>query len=111
MPTAIAPIQSKATERAGAGIRSVRLTPQGHLHVRADVAGEALVDRMRAQFARGAGHGLLALALDAATATLPSDLAFWRDFSGQLVTAICARPELGEATTAPPAALGNIRRD
>jgi superfamily II DNA or RNA helicase len=105
MPTAIDPIQPKATERTSADVRSVRLTPQGHLYFAADAAGKAMAERVGPAFARGAGHGLLALALDEVTAAMPFDLAFWREFAGQFVTAVCARPELGEATTAPTAAI------
>ncbi|WP_395661736.1 DEAD/DEAH box helicase [Aestuariivirga sp.] len=49
-------------------------------------------------FIRGHGHGLLALALDATAAALPFDLAFWRDFGSQFMTALCARPERGDVS-------------
>lgn len=77
----------------------IRITPQGRLQFTADDEGSAVAQRVRPAFARGPGHGLLALALDEVSAALPLDLAFWREFSSQFVTELCARPALGHAAS------------
>jgi hypothetical protein len=45
------------------------------------------------------------LGADEIATALPTVLAYWRDFSGRYVTALCALPELGEGTAKPPVPL------
>lgn len=63
------------------------------------------VGKIERAFIRGHGHGLLTLALDATADALPLDLAFWRDFGSEFMTALCARPEHGETSVPTLAAL------
>jgi hypothetical protein len=73
------------------------LTPHGRLLLAPDHGAwpldPALTDRLQKAFARGSGHGLLALGLDEAGTTLPPVLAWWREFAAQYIAAVCARPE------------------
>jgi len=83
------------------------LTPHGHLVlVRCDDAPEvdrSLAERVARAFARGTGHGLLRLGAAEVGQVLPAVFAYWRDFGGRWVTALCTRPD-GEAnrTEIPP---------
>ena len=61
-----------------------------------------LAKRLEQVFARGAGHGLLALAADELGTVLPPGLSYWRDFGAYYVTALCTMAELAESTTKPP---------
>ena len=73
-----------------------------------------LQQRMESAFDRSAGDGLIELGLREVGTALPPDWAFWRDFAGRYVTALCtsgeadtvAVPAVEEletlATTAPP---------
>ena len=68
------------------------LTPHGALRLDAGEGGgldEALGRRIEAAFARGAGRGLLHLALGEAGAALPPDLAYWRGLALRFVAARC----------------------
>ena len=56
----------------------------------------ALPSRVRDGFALGFGQGLIQLGLFEQHATLPSDLAFWRDFSCLYFSRLCALPGLAE---------------
>ena len=61
--------------------------------------------RLEQAFARGGGHGLLALGADEVGTSLPPpSLAYWREFGTRYVTALCALPGLGEAATKPAVA-------
>ena len=57
---------------------------------------------LEAAFARGPGHGLLALGADHPGVALPPDLAYWRDFAGRYVAALCALPGITEISEKPP---------
>ena len=65
------------------------LAPEG------DAAG-----RLRDAFARGTGDGLLQLGAGEVGTPLPPTFAYWRDFSGRFVTALCAQPDAGEPLAA-----------
>ena len=85
------------------------LTPHGVLTLRRDADAPALeptqAARLEQAFGRGPGHGLLALGADEVATALPTVLAYWRDFGGRYVAALCALPELGEGTAKPPVPL------
>ena len=79
---------------------TLTLTPHGRL-VFAAPGGAPEMDAPRARilaraFARGAGHGLLRLGAAEVGRALPPDLAYWREFAGRYVTAVCLRPDAGE---------------
>jgi len=73
------------------------LTPHGQLGlVTSDDAIELdsdLSDRIRRAFDRGAGHGLLRLGAGEIGRALPLVFAYWREFGGRLITAVCTRPD------------------
>ena len=77
---------------------ALALTPARALVLReaADAAelDAALAGRIRAAWARGAGHGLLHLGAAEAETPLPAELAFWRDLGRLFVTRLCAQPDL-----------------
>ena len=52
-----------------------------------------LLDRIESAFQRGVGHGLLELGLREVGTVLPPDFAYWRDFVGHYVTALCTSAE------------------
>jgi superfamily II DNA or RNA helicase len=52
--------------------------------------------RLEQAFARGSGHGLLALGVDEVGTTLSPTLSFWRKFGARYVTALCSLPGIGE---------------
>jgi len=52
-------------------------------------------------FERGTGHGLLCLGADEVGTSLPAALAYWREFGVRYVTALCALPDVSEASTKP----------
>jgi non-specific serine/threonine protein kinase len=76
------------------------LTPQGRLLLAvSDDAPEldpALGLRMQQAFDRGAGHGLLRLGAAEVGQALPPVFAYWREFAGRFVTALCTRPDAEE---------------
>ena len=76
------------------------LTPRGHLVMaQADdglVSDGAVAERLQQAFERGTGDGLLQLGAGEVTTPLPPTFAYWRDFAGQFVTALCAQPDAGE---------------
>ena len=82
------------------------LTPQGHLRLTADADAPllpaALHDRLAAAFALDTGHGLLQLGASEVGCTLPTALAWWRDFAARYMTALCATPEGDEIAVAVP---------
>ena len=86
--------------------RTLRLTPRGHLQFvpkpDAPSIGDALEKRLDESFARGVGHGLVALGAGEPTTALPPVLAFFRDFAGRYVTAMTAIPEGGEIAVCAP---------
>src|SRR6516164_1245051 len=81
------------------------LTPHGLLVLRPEGDAPALeperAARLEKAFARGAGHGLLALGADEVGTVLPPAFAYWRDLGTRYVTALCALPEIAEASTKP----------
>ena len=75
-------------------IGSPVLTPHGSLVLRPDadapvLAGERAA-RLEQAFARGAGHGLLALGADEVGTALPAVFSYWRDLGARYVSALCA---------------------
>src|ERR1700738_4476776 len=77
------------------------LTPHGSL--RLDQAEDefwledGLADRLEKCFTRGSGHGLLQLGAGEAGTSLPSSLAWWRDFALRFVADLCALGETAQA--------------
>ncbi len=65
-----------------------------------------LRDRLESAFERGAGHGLLELGIREVGTALPADFAYWRDFAGRYVTALCTSAQ--PAGVAGPAAVSTI---
>ena len=51
-------------------------------------------ERVERAFARGAGHGLLRLGAAEVEEVVPPVFAYWREFAGRFVTALCARPSV-----------------
>jgi hypothetical protein len=49
-----------------------------------------LGSRLEKAYARGSGHGLLCLGVDEVSTVLPRVLAYWKEFGGRYVTALCA---------------------
>ena len=84
------------------------LTPHGRLLLApGDDAPEleaAFARRLQRAFARGAGHGLLTLGGAEVGQILPPIFAYWREFGGRYVTALCTRPDVEErrAEIPPP---------
>ena len=76
------------------------LTPNGRLLLSPSDDAPALDpqfgERVQRAFARGAGRGLLRLGAAEVEAVVPPVFAFWREFAGRFVTALCARPDAGE---------------
>jgi len=66
------------------------LTPRGQLVLENAAASGALSKA----FQRGTGHGLLQLGTGEAASALPPELAWWRGFSMQYVTALRTQPDL-----------------
>ena len=91
------------------------LTPQGHLVLaptdEVHILPDNLWDRLEAASERGAGHWLLELGIREVGTALPAEFAYWRDFAGRYVTALCtsaqpagvAGPAAVSAVEAPPA--------
>jgi superfamily II DNA or RNA helicase len=87
-----------AVSSAAAQGFALALTPARTLVVRealeADRVDPASADRIRAAFARDAGHGLLHLGAAEVDTPLPASIAFWRDVGHAFVACLCAHPEL-----------------
>jgi non-specific serine/threonine protein kinase len=81
------------------------LTPHRILLLRPSKDGVALPAGLGAQlktaFARGSGHGLLALGADHVGAVLPPVLSYWRELGARYVAALCALPGLGDGGAKP----------
>jgi SNF2 Helicase protein len=81
------------------------LTPHGALLLRPSDDGAALPAGLGAQlqeaFARGSGHGLLALGADFVGAVLPPALSYWRELGARYVAVLCALPGLGDGGAKP----------
>ncbi len=86
------------------------LTPHGHLSLveasDAPVLDPDLVQRLRAAFARGSGHGLLQLGAAEIGIALPPIFSYWREFGTRYVTALCmqskAEAPRADALLPPP---------
>jgi non-specific serine/threonine protein kinase len=89
------------------------LTPHGRLILARDVEGALLdvnlAERLLRAFARGSGHGLLALGADETAAALPAVLTYWREFGARYVTALCTR-QANDAPAPPEELLERIAR-
>ncbi len=81
------------------------LSPSGRLklHTTSGATGlqSAQVARLSGEFALGSGPGLLSLALDDVDRPLPPALAYWRQFSGHYLAALCALPDIADSRTTP----------
>ena len=97
--TSTQPTAKATPQKATRGSR-IRLTPLGHLlfaeATAAPAMDAALANRLEVAFASGGGQGLLALALNETSTALPADLAYWRDFAGRFMTAVCTQPDQTE---------------
>jgi non-specific serine/threonine protein kinase len=86
-------------------IGSPVLTPHGSLILRpegdAPVMEPARAARLAQAFARGAGHGLLALGADEVGTALPAVFSYWRDLGARYVSALCAMHDIAEARKKP----------
>ena len=86
---------------------SLALTPRGHLLLTGtddDPQLPAALWRAReGAFARGSGHGLLALGAGEVGTALPADVSYWRDFAARFVTSICTHPDFDADHTPAPA--------
>ena len=82
------------------------LSPRGVLALRptdeADKLAGDIAQRLADAFARGPGHGLLALGVDEIATLLPPAFAYWRGYGARYMTALCALPGIGEARAKPP---------
>lgn len=86
------------------------LTPHGRLSLAeasdVPVLDPDLVQRLRAAFARGSGHGLLQLGAAEMGTALPPLFSYWREFGARYVTALCmqckAEASLADARLPPP---------
>ena len=98
------PIATAPAARAGAPLAPV-LSPHGRLGVRDVVEAELLppdlASRLSRTFARGSGHGLLALGADEIGTALPPVFSYWREFAVRYVTALCALPDVAEHAAKP----------
>ncbi len=72
------------------------LTPHGRLLLETENAGASdngsVILELEQAFVRGSGHGLLQLGASAAESALPPELAWWRHFATQYVTALRSLP-------------------
>ena len=89
-------------------ILQVVVTPAGHLLVeRCD--GEQILNkdlkslflRIESDFKSGVGHGLLQLGLREVKATLPPDIAYWRDYAATFLSSLCHLPDLEKVKRTP----------
>ena len=83
---------------------SIALTPRGHLlYARTKDEGPATRESrmLEGAFARGSGHGLLALGLSEVGTILSTDVGYWRDVAARLITAICTLPDFQTQTPIP----------
>src|SRR5437868_15536697 len=82
------------------------LTPHGLLMLRQATDAPALEAaqgaRLEQAFARGAGHGLLALGADEVGTVLPAVFSYWRDLGARYVSALCSLSDVGESRSKPP---------
>jgi non-specific serine/threonine protein kinase len=76
------------------------LTPHGRLVLSpsrdAPVLEPAFGERIKRAFDQGAGHGLWRLGAAEVEQVVPPVFAYWREFAGRFVTALCARPDADE---------------
>src|ERR1019366_3507885 len=86
---------------------SLALTPRGHLLFMAEDGTSQpppeLLRTLESAFARGSGHGLLALGAAEVGTTLPADFNYWRDFAARLVTTVCTHADSEAHHAAIPA--------
>src|ERR1700756_2666427 len=84
---------------------TLALSPHGVLSLKpsneATAWDPARSTRVVRAFERGAGHGLLCLGVDEVGTSFPAALAYWREFGVRYVTALCALPDVSEASTKP----------
>jgi hypothetical protein len=80
---------------------ALNLTPHGRLVLAQDAGAQPLDaelgERLRREFERGSGHGLLLLGADEAGSLLSPVLSYWREFGVHYLTALCMR----QASDAP----------
>jgi non-specific serine/threonine protein kinase len=90
-----------------------RVTPRGRLEIVEDgdapLLSKEIAERLVAAFSRGTGSGLLALGATEVASVLPPTFAYFRDFAGRYVTALCTRPDVEEGRVAiPPPAFAEL---
>ena len=78
---------------------TVALSPQGLLYLLPHVR-EVISNRIQIAFSKGSGDGLKQLGLWELGSELPSDLAYWREFSQLYFSHLCALPGLAERGSA-----------
>ena len=82
------------------------LSPHGHLYLAPAEDAVALeatfAQSITPAFARGSGHGLLQLGAAETGRLLPATFAYWREFSGRFITALCTRPDPEDTGKAIP---------
>jgi superfamily II DNA or RNA helicase len=76
----------------------LRVTPQGHLLLdeaadEAPFIGDGAAEGIARAWARGSGYGLLQLGASEVGSRLPPVFAWWREFAGRYVAAVCLRSE------------------
>src|SRR6188474_821273 len=86
----------------------VTLTPRGHLLLTPDESARFHAPSLNTAFARGSGHGLLELGAAEVGTALAPDLSYWRDFGARFVTAVCAHPDVDQATAIHPPARADL---
>ena len=84
---------------------SLVLTPHGSLRLdRVEdemPLDDRLAERLEKNFARGSGHGLLHLGAAEAGTSLPSALAWWRDFAMRFIAELCSLGETASRRALP----------
>jgi|GEM_PF-5616933 len=80
-----------------AAASDIGLTPRGRLvavpSTDAPILDARLVESLERAFQRGSGHVLFSLGARETEAILPPSYAYWRDFGGKYVNALCTRSE------------------
>jgi len=84
------------------------LTPRGHLLLTPDDSAPFYARSVETAFARGSGHGILELGATEVGTVLAPDLSYWRDFGARFVTAVCAHPDVDQATAIEPPARADL---
>jgi len=99
-------------DRPSARTLGLRLTPHGRLlpdmSEDAPILDSRVAERLADAFGRGSGHGLLQLGAGEVGRALPPAFAWWRDFAGRYVEALCLRAPESEGGDGSPSALPDL---